>query len=73
MSHDGVGPSDRHPDLTQVLLSVPPSEESGRVDQRVEALADYISHTMEMGASIEETEREIPGQAPQRTGTSWRP
>ncbi|MBZ6476718.1 hypothetical protein [Streptomyces griseocarneus] len=54
---DGVGPSDRHPALSQVLLSVPPPEEQGSVDQRVEALADYISRTLEQGASVEELER----------------
>ncbi|MEU1310999.1 hypothetical protein ABZ419_19215 [Streptomyces cinnamoneus] len=51
-----IRPSDRHPDLAQVLLSVPPPEEPGRADQRVEALADYISRTMELGAGIEELE-----------------
>ncbi|MGG7574137.1 hypothetical protein [Streptomyces sirii] len=59
---DGVGPSDRHPDLAQVLLSVPPPAGSCRVDQRVEALADYISRTMELGAGIEELEREYPSK-----------
>ncbi|GHF33201.1 hypothetical protein GCM10010218_12870 [Streptomyces mashuensis] len=53
---DEVRPSDRHPDLAQVLLSVPPPEEPGCVDQRVEALADYISRTVELGAGIEELE-----------------
>ena len=60
---DGVGPSDRHPNLAQVLLSVPPPEAPGSVDQRVEALADYISRTMELGAGMDELERENPGTA----------
>ncbi|GHD13260.1 hypothetical protein GCM10010334_71180 [Streptomyces finlayi] len=60
---DGVGPSERHPDLAQVLLSVPPPDGPGRTDERVEALADYISRTMELGAGIEETEREHPAKA----------
>ncbi|MFE3139670.1 hypothetical protein [Streptomyces scopuliridis] len=60
---DSVGPSDRHPNLTQVLLSVPPPEEPGQVDQRVGALADYICRTMELGAGIEEMEGENPGKA----------
>ncbi|MFJ9416685.1 hypothetical protein ACIRPT_21185 [Streptomyces sp. NPDC101227] len=58
---DGVGPSDRHPDLAQVLVSVPPPEEPGRCDPRVEPLADYVCKVMEMGAAIEEIERELPG------------
>lgn len=60
---DGVGPSDRHPDLAQVLMSVPPPDAPGRVDHRMEALADYISRTMELGAGIEEMERANPGKA----------
>ncbi|MEU1355345.1 hypothetical protein ABZ410_15800 [Streptomyces cinnamoneus] len=54
---DEVRPSNRHPGLSQVLLSVPPPEGPGSVDQRVEALADYISRTLELGAGIEELER----------------
>ncbi|MCX4677654.1 hypothetical protein OG413_20495 [Streptomyces sp. NBC_01433] len=57
-----VGPSDRHPDLAQVLLSVPPPEGPG-ADARVDTLTDYISRTMELGAGFEETEREDPGRA----------
>ncbi|MFD3514868.1 hypothetical protein [Streptomyces sp. NPDC058657] len=60
---DGVGPSERHPDLAQVLVSIPPPEGLGCADERVEALADYISRTMELGAGIEETEREYPAKA----------
>ncbi|MFE0059955.1 hypothetical protein [Streptomyces sp. NPDC059003] len=56
---DGVGPSDRHPDLAQVLVSVPPPDEPSREDPRVEALADYISRAMEGDAGLEETEREV--------------
>ncbi|WP_326736065.1 hypothetical protein [Streptomyces sp. NBC_01022] len=48
---DGVDPSDRHPNLAQVLVSVPPPEEAVGIDLRVEALADYISRTMELGAT----------------------
>ncbi|MFF8657536.1 hypothetical protein [Streptomyces huasconensis] len=62
---DGVGPSDRHPDLAQVLVSVPPPENPGRLDPRVEVLADYISRTMEMGAGIDEIDRETPGRSDQ--------
>ncbi|AKN68728.1 hypothetical protein QR97_01935 [Streptomyces sp. PBH53] len=60
---DTASPSDQHPDLTQVLLSVPPPEPSGQIDPRVVALTDYISRVMEMGAGIEEVERANPGQA----------
>ncbi|MBT2396261.1 hypothetical protein [Streptomyces sp. ISL-100] len=62
---DGAGPSDRHPDLTQVLVSVPPPEWPGGIDPRVEALADYISRTMELGAGIDEIDREMPGRSEQ--------
>lgn len=62
---DGVGPSDRHPDLAQVPVSVPPPEKPGAVDPRVEALADYISRTMELGAGIDEIDRETPGRSEQ--------
>ncbi|MGC5042452.1 hypothetical protein ACLQ16_03945 [Streptomyces albidoflavus] len=62
---DGVGPSERHPDLAQVLVSVPPPQEPGHVDPRVEALADYISRIMEMGAGIDEIDRETPGRSEQ--------
>ncbi|MFH8466005.1 hypothetical protein [Streptomyces sp. NPDC017991] len=62
---DGVGPSDRHPDLAQVLVSVPPPEEPYGIDPRVEALADYISRTMELGAGIDEIDRDIPGRSEQ--------
>ncbi|MFG2141879.1 hypothetical protein [Streptomyces sp. NPDC048650] len=60
---DEVGPSDRHPDLAQVLLSVPPPEETGRVDHRAEALTNYIIRTLELGADIEELERDNPAKA----------
>ncbi|MER5301351.1 hypothetical protein ABT039_18015 [Streptomyces lasiicapitis] len=60
---DAVGPSDRHPDLAQVLVSVPPLETPGDHDLRVEALADYISRTMETGVGIDEIDREMPGHS----------
>ncbi|WP_031102372.1 hypothetical protein [Streptomyces sp. NRRL S-146] len=62
---DGVGPSDRHPDLAQVLLSVPPPEEPSGCDPRADVLADYISRVMEMGAGLEEIETELPGRGEQ--------
>ncbi|MFG2864666.1 hypothetical protein [Streptomyces sioyaensis] len=46
-------------------MSVPPPEEPGREDPRIEALADYISRVMEMGAGLEEIERELPGRGEQ--------
>lgn len=62
---DGVGPSDRHPDLAQIMVSVPPPEEPGRSDPRGDVLADYISRVMEKGAGLEEIESELPGRGEQ--------
>ncbi|WP_328333403.1 hypothetical protein [Streptomyces sp. NBC_00455] len=44
---------------------MPPPEETGGIDPRVEALADYISRTMELGAGIDDVDREHPGRSEQ--------
>ncbi|WP_370418974.1 hypothetical protein AB8O64_10990 [Streptomyces sp. QH1-20] len=59
-----VDPSDRPPALARVLLSILPPGYQGTAP-RVEALADYISRIWELGASLDEADRETLGKAEQ--------
>ncbi|MFJ2745224.1 hypothetical protein ACIO3O_36830 [Streptomyces sp. NPDC087440] len=61
---DGIGPSEQHPDLSRISLSVPPPEpHRGMGDPREEVLADFISRHAELGAGITELDRDAPVQA----------
>lgn len=60
---DAIGPSELHPDLSEVRVAVPPPVRRGDDDPREEALADFISRHTQAGAGIEETARHDPRAA----------
>ena len=57
-----IGPSDEIPHMLRVRVMVPPAAPGG-ADPRVDALADQISRFVELGAGLDELERDAPESA----------